>query len=261
MTHHELGPGARRTSRTLAAAGGLLAFSLLLAACGSNAASGHHHRHHTSGTSGTSGTAGTSGTSGTSGSTGTTGASGSSGTTTTTASTVPTTTSSTLVPVNGNVVQCATSALSMSLGSSSGSAGAVDVALVLENTGKLPCYLYGYPAVTAVTGAHGSQIGLAAQHATQLGPKTVVTIRPGAEANADLHVAEALNYPPARCKPTTPAGFRVVPPGASAAGFVPSQHLKVCSADVSGQLAVGPVSPGAHSGVNGATASSSSSSS
>ena len=157
------------------------------------------------------------------------------------------------MPVNGNVAECTTGNLHFALGSSSGSAGAVDVALVFTNTGSLPCYLYGYPGVSAVSGPNGHQIGLAAERATQLGPAAVVTIKPGEKANADLHVVDALNYPRSRCQPVTPAGFRVYPPGNKAAGFV-TTNREVCSADVNGQLDVGPVVAGANSGVNGATA-------
>jgi hypothetical protein len=175
---------------------------------------------------------------------------------TTTTSPAASTTTTTLVPVNGNVTQCSTSNLALSIGSSSGSAGAVDVALVFSNIGSLPCYLYGYPGVSAVASPGGPQIGLAAQQATQLGPPAVVTLQPEEKANADLHVTDAYNYPSATCRPVKPAGFRVYPPGDTVPAFVAS-NLEVCSAAVAGQLSVGPVAKGASSVVNGGTSGSS----
>lgn len=254
MTHHLLaGPRSGRARRTLLAAGTLAGLSVLLAACGSSSpqASRGGGKAHTRSTSSTTTT--TAATSGTSGATSTTtapsGTSGPSGASSTTSPT-STSTTSTLVPVNGNVAECTTSNLGLSLGSSSGSAGAVDVALVFTNTGSLPCYLYGYPGVSAVTGPNGQQIGLAAERATQLGPPAYVTLQPDGKANADLHIVDALNYPAATCHPTTPAGFRVYPPGSKTAGFVASSQ-KVCALDVPHGLAVGPVASGASSSVNG----------
>ena len=259
MTHPFARPSRpRRPSRALSGAAGLAVGSLLLAACGSAphaAAPGRsHHRTGTTSTTAatsttvaaatTTTTASPPGASGTTGSSGTTGTSGASGTTTTT-------TTTTLVPVNGNVAQCATGHLGFALGSSSGSAGSVDVAVVLTNTGSLPCYLYGYPGVSAVAGPNGPQLGQAAERATQLGPPAVVTLQPGGKANADLHVVDALNFPSATCHPTAAAGFKVFPPGDTTAGFASSSSLQVCTADVPHALAVGPVTAGASSSVNG----------
>lgn len=220
-------------------AGALAGLALLLSACGSGPAA-----HATSTTTSTAVPA--SSTTSTSVAPATTTTSPSSSTT----STSPSSTTSTIVPVNGNVGPCTTANLALALGSSSGSAGAVDYALVLTNTGSLSCYLYGYPGVAAVTGATGSQLGLAARRAAQLGPPSVVTLPPGGKANADLHVVVAGNYPSATCRLVTAAGFRVFPPGATQAAFLPAK-IQVCSADVAGQLAVGPVATGAASPVNG----------
>lgn len=227
----------RRATRALRPAGALAVLGLLLAACGSGPPA-HAVSTTTSPPSSTTSTTSAS-------STTTTAPSGS-----TTSTSPSSSTTSTIVPVNGNVSSCTTGNLSFALGSSSGSAGAIDYALVLTNTGSLPCYLYGYPGVAAVTGASGSQLGLAAQRATQLGPASFVTLKPGAMANADLHVTEAGNYPSATCKLVTAAGFRVYPPGETQAAFFPAS-IQVCSADVTGQLTVGPVAAGAASQVNG----------
>ena len=244
--------------RALATSGSLVACGLLLAACTSSPSASRRPSNgrststtSTTATSGTSGTSGSTTTTTTTTTTATSGTSGTSGSTTTSTSPTSTSTTSTLVPVNGNVTEGVTDHLGFALGSSSGSAGSVDVALVLTNTGSLPCYLYGYPGVSAVSGPNGHQIGLAAARATQLGPPAVVTLQPGEKANADLHVVDALNYPTATCRPITPAGFRVYPPGSTTAGFAPSTTLQVCSVDVPHALAVGPVSAGASSPVNG----------
>ena len=48
--------------------------------------------------------------------------------------------------------------------------------------------------------------------ATSSKPPTLITLAPGAKANATLGVANAENYPASACKPTAAAKLKVFPP-------------------------------------------------
>lgn len=138
---------------------------------------------------------------------------------------------------SATVTTCQTKDLSFSLGTSEGTAGSVYQPLRLTNTGTGTCTLTGYPGVSFVTGASGDQVGAAAsrnpQHAV-----TTVTLAPGATAESVVQVVDHMNYAPAQCKATDVSGFRVYPPGNTAAAYVPFDHSSsACSTDVT-QLTV-----------------------
>src|SRR5439155_26053040 len=80
---------------------------------------------------------------------------------------------------------CPTSSLQVKLGISQGYAGGVYVVIDFTNTGASTCTLFGYPGVSLVKGPPYTQIGLAAKRSTTT-PKTLVTLAPGATANALL---------------------------------------------------------------------------
>ena len=55
-----------------------------------------------------------------------------------------------------------------------------------------------------------------------------MTLAPGGSASALIHEANYQNFDQAACKPVTTRGFRVYPPGSTAAFFVP-RAAKECS--------------------------------
>ena len=135
------------------------------------------------------------------------------------------------------VTTCQTQDLSIALGTSEGAAGSVYEPLRFTNTGTSTCTLTGYPGVSFVTGGSGDQVGAAAsrnpQHAA-----TTVTLAPGATAESVVQVVNHENYAPAQCKATDVSGFRVYPPGDTAAAYVPFDHASsACSTNVT-QLTV-----------------------
>lgn len=125
--------------------------------------------------------------------------------------TAPSTPLSPAVTGTSGPAACATSALKVALGTGGGYAGGVIQAIVFTNTSGAACTLYGYPGVSFVSAPPYTQIGLAAQRGGTI-PVTLVTLAPGASANAMLQIVDALNFPTATCNPTKAAYLRVYPP-------------------------------------------------
>jgi hypothetical protein len=116
---------------------------------------------------------------------------------------------------------CATSALQVKLGSSDGYAGGVYVVIDFTNTSGSTCTLFGYPGVSLVTGPPYKQIGLAAKRSTST-PKKLVSLAPGATANAQLQIVDALNYPSASCGPTKATALKIYPPNQTEPVYLPN---------------------------------------
>src|SRR5690348_14362647 len=116
---------------------------------------------------------------------------------------------------------CPTSSLLVKLGVSQGYAGGVYVVIDFTNTGASTCSLFGYPGVSLVKGPPYTQIGLAAKRSTTT-PKTLVTLAPGATANALLQIVDALNYPSATCGPTKATALKIYPPNQTEAVYLPN---------------------------------------
>ena len=116
---------------------------------------------------------------------------------------------------------CPTSSLQVKLGVSQGYAGGVYVVIDFTNTGASPCSLFGYPGVSLVKGPPYTQIGLAAKRSTTT-PKTLVTLAPGATANALLQIVDALNYPSATCGPTKATALKIYPPNQTEPVYLPN---------------------------------------
>ena len=116
---------------------------------------------------------------------------------------------------------CATSSLQVKLGVAQGYAGGVYQVIDFTNTSKSTCTLYGYPGVSLVSGPPYTQIGLAAKRSTAT-PVKLITLAPGATANAWLQIVDALNYPSATCQPTKATALKVYPPNQTAPVYLPS---------------------------------------
>jgi hypothetical protein len=104
-------------------------------------------------------------------------------------------------------------------------AGSVFYSLKFTNLSDHPCTLIGFPGVSAVDLA-GHQLGRAASRTSS----TVATasLASGATVAAAIRITQVLNFPTAACKPVNAAGFRVYPPGQTAAKVVPFP-FKACS--------------------------------
>ena len=76
---------------------------------------------------------------------------------------------------------CAIGELNVTLGESSGAAGSVELPVVFTNTGSRTCTLDGFPGVSYVTGASGSEVGAAAGRS---GSGSLVSLAPGSAATS-----------------------------------------------------------------------------
>jgi hypothetical protein len=97
----------------------------------------------------------------------------------------------------------------------------VYVVIDFTNTGASTCSLFGYPGVSLVKGPPYTQIGLAAKRSTTT-PKVLVTLAPGATANALLQIVDALNYPSANCGPTKATALKIYPPNQTEPVYLPN---------------------------------------
>jgi len=139
---------------------------------------------------------------------------------------------------------CPTSSLQVKQGVSQGYAGGVYEVIDFTNTSGSPCSLYGYPGVSLVSGPPYTQIGLAAKRTASTAPK-LVTLAPGATANALLQIVDALNYPQASCGPTKATALKIYPPNQTVPVYLPSTS-NGCAKSVQ-IMYIGPVQPGAGS--------------
>jgi hypothetical protein len=140
---------------------------------------------------------------------------------------------------------CPTSSLQVKLGVGQGYAGGVYVVIDFTNTGASTCSLFGYPGVSLVKGPLYMQIGLAAKRSTTT-PKTLVTLAPGATANALLQIVDALNYPSASCGPTKATALKIYPPNQTEPVYLPNTSSG-CAKPVQ-IMYIGAVRPGSGSG-------------
>ena len=157
------------------------------------------------------------------------------------ASTTPSSPSSPAGPVT-SAVSCATSSLNVKQGLAQGYAGGVYEVIDFTNTSNSPCSLYGYPGVSLVTGPPYTQVGLAAKRSTTSAQVKLITLAPGATANALLQIVDALNYPSATCGPTKATAVKVYPPNQTAPVYLPNTST-ACSKPVQ-TMNIGPVQAG-----------------
>jgi Protein of unknown function (DUF4232) len=132
--------------------------------------------------------------------------------------TTPTTAPASQVPAGPGT--CLASNLKGALGTSQGAAGTIYTDLVLTNTSAASCTLYGYPGVSFVTGAGGSEIGAPANR-NSISPVTTVTLAPGGQANVLIALTDVGVYPASQCNPVAVSWLRVYPPGDYGSLYVP----------------------------------------
>jgi hypothetical protein len=121
-----------------------------------------------------------------------------------------------------------------------GAAGSVFYRLELTNQSGHPCFLVGYPGVSAVD-LRGHLLGSAAGRSPS--GRRVVTLRNGATASTPLQIAQVINYPRSVCRQVAAAGLRVYPPNETVSKVVPFP-FDACSRSGPVYLHVHRVSPG-----------------
>ncbi|MFP5021819.1 DUF4232 domain-containing protein [Pseudonocardia phyllosphaerae] len=125
--------------------------------------------------------------------------------------------------------RCHTSELQGRIETHDGDGYRVYAGLVVTNVGDRTCYMKGFPGVSYVAGDAGTQVG---KPADLVGPQgEAFPIAPGQRASAELSIVPAETQDPATCKPVDARGFRVYPPGETAALFVPF-GMPACSGTV-----------------------------
>jgi hypothetical protein len=140
------------------------------------------------------------------------------------------------------VVRCSTAELVIWLDTEgSGAVGSSYYDLEFTNLSGHTCVLEGFPGVSAV-GLSGTQVGRAASRSGP-GASVVISLAPGAMATAVLQIADAGNFPPAKCHEALAAGLRVYPPGATASKVVP-YPFQACSGTAASDLFVRPMEKG-----------------
>lgn len=144
-------------------------------------------------------------------------------------STTPDTTAAppTSATAGGAVARCHSQDLALKLGGGDAASGTSRVNLLFTNKSAHKCTLYGYPGVSWVTGADGTQVN--DPFSREKGTKKTVTLAPGAVAHSILQQHAAGNYDAAKCKPVAIRGFRVYPPDETASIFVSAPGTQ-CSA-------------------------------
>jgi Protein of unknown function (DUF4232) len=111
---------------------------------------------------------------------------------------------------------CATSALQVTVAGTDGAAaGSSYYPIQFRNTSSATCNLYGYPGVSFVTGAGGSQIGIPATE-DSVHPRQFIDLAPGQVAHAELRLVDTGVYSPGDCAMVTAHVLRIYPPNQTA---------------------------------------------
>jgi Protein of unknown function (DUF4232) len=120
-------------------------------------------------------------------------------------------------PAAPAVLRCTTNQLAVWVYNNpgGGAAGSFDLPIGFTNISNRPCFLGGYPGISALN-ARGAQLGSAGGRDPGT-PSKVITIPAGGTANADMRLTDVYNFTPSACKVTTAAQLRVYPPGSKTA--------------------------------------------
>lgn len=132
----------------------------------------------------------------------------------------------------------------MSKGATNGAAGTIYTNIDFTNTSGTVCVLEGYPGVSLVSAGNngGKQVGDDAKRTTTA-PVRAVTLGAGQTAHTVLGVAEAGNFPAARCNPVTAHWLKVFPPNQRAAAYV-SFTTKTCRNSTVPTMTISAISAG-----------------
>jgi hypothetical protein len=136
---------------------------------------------------------------------------------------------------------CPTRSLQAKVGIGQGAAGSTYTVIDFTNISNVTCTLYGYPGVSLAGGQPVTQIGLAASE-NPATPRELVTLAPGAVANALLRIVHAENYPASTCAPVTATWLQIYPPNQTTPIYLKYSSL-TCSKHVQ-ILTINVVQPG-----------------
>jgi hypothetical protein len=106
---------------------------------------------------------------------------------------------------------CPTRSLAVKAGLSQGAAGSIYQVVDFSNISDSTCTLYGFPGVSLAGGSPVKQIGLAAAE-DHSSARVLITLAPGAVANALLRIVQAANFPPSRCDLKNATFLQIYPP-------------------------------------------------
>jgi Protein of unknown function (DUF4232) len=140
--------------------------------------------------------------------------------------------------------RCTTAGLHISKGATNGAAGTIFYNIDFTNASSTACVLEGYPGVSLVSAGSeaGSQVGADARRTTTT-PVHPVTIAGGQTAHAVLGVAEAGNFPAAKCDPVTAHWLKVFPPDQRAAAYV-SFTTQTCASTAQPTMTIAAITGG-----------------
>jgi Protein of unknown function (DUF4232) len=158
-----------------------------------------------------------------------------------TGTTSPAPATNTPAATGGGAAPCPTRSLGLKPGLAQGAAGSTYQVIDFTNISNVTCTLYGYPGVSLAGGHPVTQVGLAAAEDPTT-PRKLVTLAPGAVANALLRIVDALNYPASKCGPVKTQWIQVYPPNQTTPTFV-AYNTTACSKPVR-ILTVSTVKPG-----------------
>jgi len=141
-------------------------------------------------------------------------------------------------PAAGSSTECKVADLKLSFGGGDAAAGTTYRSLVFTNKGARTCTIQGFPGVSYVAGDDGHQVGPAAYRVGAKG--SVITLKPGGTAFADIGFVQVRNFDAGVCKPTEVRGLRIYPPheynsmflaapGTGCAGTPPGNQLTVAT--------------------------------
>jgi uncharacterized protein DUF4232 len=149
-------------------------------------------------------------------------------------------------PAGASTAACTTKDLRTHLGSAQGAAGSVYQVIDFTNISTSACTLYGYPGVAMTRGkTPGTQIGQAASRSSAAAAR-LVTLHPGGTASAVLRIAQAGDYPAAKCRPVASSYLQIIPPGQRTPLYLPYKSTG-CSATAVNQLTIRVVRAGSGS--------------
>lgn len=139
---------------------------------------------------------------------------------------------------------CTTAGLHVSKGASNGAAGTIFYNIDFTNASATACVLEGYPGVSFVSAGSdaGSQVGADAKRTTTT-PVHPVTLAGGQTAHALLGVAEAGNFPAAKCSPVTAHWLKVFPPNQRVAAYV-SFITQTCASTAQPTMTISAITSG-----------------
>ena len=120
-----------------------------------------------------------------------------------------------------------------------GAAGSQYVLITFANTSDSQCWMYGYAGVSLVGFQDGTRLGRPASRDHSTKPNRI-KLSVGDKKTELLQIADAGNWDPEKCVPTTADGFRIYPPASYTAAYVPFK-IAACQSKKVSQLTVYPV--------------------